>query len=496
LRTPLNLIVGFTEVMIQSPEYYGQALPPNYLHDLGIVYRNACHLQDLIGDVLDLARIEAAQMSLMLEKIAPQDIVCTVIKTVRSLAESHRLYLRAEVQPNLPEIWVDTTRIRQVLFNLINNAVRFTEHGGITIHVTQQGPDVRFAVTDTGVGIAPENIDRIFEEFEQLDSSTHRAKGGAGLGLAISRQFVTLHKGRMGVKSNLGEGSTFFFTLPADKTPHEPAEGESLLRTIQVGDVKNLDEPILLVVTRSPTAATMLTRYVQGLRTVVAPDLSRAGEAAQQLMPQMIVIDQANDMLDTDQMQTLIRAWNLPQTILVGCPLPGEEILRQRLDVDGYLVKPVSHQSLWDVLRQFGEEVDRILVIDDDQDFILFISRLLEDNPVRSYRVRSANSGQEALALLNHYTPDLILLDMVLPDINGDRVAQQIRTLEQARAIPIIFVSAQDVMDYQAPMPGTVTIARSSGLTPSEVVKWIQALAATAVSPRPTLEAPQATPAP
>lgn len=496
LRTPLNLIVGFTEVMIQSPEYYGQALPPNYLHDLGIVYRNARHLQDLIGDVLDLARIEAAQMNLVLEKINPQDLVRTVTSTVRSLAESHGLYLRAEVQPNLPEIWVDPTRIRQVLFNLINNAVRFTEHGGITIYVTQQGPDVRFAVTDTGVGIAPEDLDRIFEEFEQVDSSTHRSKEGAGLGLAISRQFVTLHKGRMGVKSNLGEGSTFFFTLPADKAPHEPAEGEALLRTIRVGDVKNLDEPILLVITRSPTAATMLTRYVQGLRTVVAPDLDRAREAAQQLIPQMIVIDQASSVLDADQMQTLIRTWNLPQTILVGCPLPGEEMLRQRLDVDGYLVKPVSHQSLWDVLRQFGEEIDRILVVDDDRDFVLLISRLLEDNPVRSYRVTSANTGQEALNLLEHYSPDLILLDMILPDVNGTRIAQQIRAREQTRTTPIIFVSAQDVMDYQEPIPGAITVTRREGLTPSEVIKWIQALAATAVLPKPALEAPQAASAP
>ncbi|MGC9348952.1 MAG: ATP-binding protein [Anaerolineae bacterium] len=495
LRTPLNLIVGFTEVMIQSPEYYGGSLPPNYLRDLGIVYRNACHLQDLIADVLDLARIEAAQMSLVLEKVAPRELVCSVADTVRSLAESQGLYLRASVPSNSADIWVDPTRIRQVLFNLINNAIRFTETGGVTLSVEQRESDVLFAVSDTGVGIAPEDMDRIFGEFEQIDNSTRRQNQGVGLGLAISKRFITLHKGRMWAESEVGVGSTFYFTLPSAEMPHEPVQDEALLRSIEASRIESLEEPILLVVTRSPAAGTLLTRYIQGLRTVVTPDLEHAEQAVQQLLPQMVVIDQVSAPVDSERLVDMAQKWGIPQTVMVACPLPGEESWRRRLAVDGYLIKPVTHQSLWDVMRQFGEEIDRVLVVDDDRDFVLLISRLLEDNPVRNYRVASANTGQEALALLEYYEPDLILLDMILPDIDGAEVARQIQADDRLKEIPIVFVSAQDAMAYQDTMPGTMNVARSEGLTSGEVVKWIQALAESAVLIKPALEAQKAEPA-
>lgn len=195
LRTPLNLIVGFSELMAQSPEHYGGQLPPGYQRDLSIVYRNACHLRDLVDDVLDLARIEAAQMSLLTERIDPIALVSEAISTARSLVEAHGLTLRAEIAPDLPQICVDPTRIRQVLFNLLNNAARFTEQGSVTVSVRAQGDDLVFAVADTGAGIAPESLPRIFDEFQQVDRSKRRRHGGAGLGLAISRRFVELHGG-------------------------------------------------------------------------------------------------------------------------------------------------------------------------------------------------------------------------------------------------------------------------------------------------------------
>ena len=187
LRTPLNLIVGFTEAMIQSPEYYGSQLPATYVRDLSIVYRNANHLQSLINDVLDLSRIEAAQMSLLPEETDPARLIQDAVETARGLVEARGLTLHTKVQDGLPTLWVDPVRIRQVLLNLLNNAARFTERGGVTVSAHRQEEMVVLSVSDTGVGIAEEDLPRIFREFQQLDGTTRRRHKGAGLGLAISQ---------------------------------------------------------------------------------------------------------------------------------------------------------------------------------------------------------------------------------------------------------------------------------------------------------------------
>jgi signal transduction histidine kinase/CheY-like chemotaxis protein len=487
LRTPLNLIVGFTELMAHSPEYYGSQLPPAYLRDLGIVYRNACHLQDLVNDVLDLARIEAAQMSLVPEETDPAALVQEAVDTARSLVEARGLALHTEIEPDLPRLWVDPTRIRQVLFNLLNNAVRFTDEGEVTVSVCQHGGEVVFAVADTGVGIASEDISRVFEEFQQVDGSTRRRQGGAGLGLAISRRFVELHAGCMWVESRVGQGSTFYFSLPAGHRDLAEAPGDHLAEGVvtRPTSARGSEEPVLLVVTRSPSAAALLMRYVRGFRTIVVPDLEQAQEAARQLMPQAAVIDRACEELDPHRLEALGREWGLLRVPFVACPLPGEESLRQRLTVDGYLVKPVSRQSVWDVLRRFGDGVDRVLVVDDDQDFVLLLSRMLEDSPVRRYQVISASNGQEGLAMIRHYQPDLVLLDLLMPDMDGFEVIERVRSTPAWRHIPIVVISAQDEMDDQETLAGAMMVAKSGGLTPSEVVQWVQDVADTTVTSPP-----------
>jgi len=492
LRTPLNLIVGFTELMIHSPEYYGAQLPTAYLHDLSIVYRNACHLQDLVADVLDLARIEAAQMSLTLEEMDPAALVEEAINTVHSLVEAKGLALQTEIEPNLPRLWVDPTRIRQVLINLLNNAVRFTETGSITVRARREGQEIVFAVADTGVGIAPEDIDRIFDEFYRAGNSGRR--GGAGLGLAISRQFVKLHGGRIWAESQLGRGSTIYFSLPANR--EDPSRVDTLVEALSPAapSALGMEKPVLLVVTRSPSAAALLRRYVPGCRSVVVPDLEQAQSTVQQIMPQAIVIDRACRASPPD-LEALGRAWQLPDIPMLLCPLPGEELLRQRLAVDGYLVKPVTRQSLWDALRRFGGDVDRILVIDDDMDFVLFISRMLEDSPVRRYQVISAGSGREGLALMRHYRPDLILLDLIMPDWDGFQTLEHIRADPAWQHIPIIVISAQEEINQQQALAGTVTVAKIGGFKPTEIVRWVQNVMEVASMPRPAPPAPRAAPA-
>jgi len=507
LRTPLNLILGFTELMTESPEYYGGQLPPAYLRDLGIVHRNAYHLQSLINDVLDLSRIEAAQLELTLEEVQPAEFIAEAVATARSLVEVRGLELRTDVAPDLPGVHVDATRIRQVLFNLLNNAARFTDEGSITVRAYQQDGELVVAVADTGVGIAPEDQAGIFEEFRQADGSTRRPHGGAGLGLAISKRFVTLHGGRIWVESVVGRGSTFYFALPA-KARDAEVEGAPALRPGRPSASRSgiREEPVLLAVTRSPSAAALLMRYVRGFRVVVAADLEQAAQSCRQMVPQVVVVDSASHALEEEgsgsspsslapgagspayeRLDELARSWGLGHVPIVACPLPGTELLRH-LAVDGFLIKPVSHRSVRTALRQFGERIDKVLVIDDDQDFVLLMRRLVEDNPLRPCQAIGAFSGQEGLLMLRLHRPDLIFLDLGLPDLAGTEVVEAIRNEPEWRETPIVIVSGQDEMANQQTMRGAVVIEKVGGLTPSEAVRWIQEVADS------TLTAPPATP--
>jgi signal transduction histidine kinase/DNA-binding response OmpR family regulator len=477
LRTPLNLIVGFTELMAHSPEYYGERLSPAYLRDLGIVYRNACHVQDLVDDVLDLARIDAAQLGLSPEEVDPAALTTEAVETARSLVEARGLALRVECEPDLPQLWVDPTRIRQVLLNLLNNAARFTESGGITVRVHRREQDILFAVTDTGTGIAPEDIGRIFEEFYQIDGSTRRPHQGAGLGLAISRRFVELHSGRIWVESRVGQGSTFTFSLPVNRVELKASVDGRLPMSERALAPQGSEEHVLLIVTQTPEAAALLTRHVRGLRTLVVSNLEQARRAAHQLVPQMVVVDRASAQSGLPDFQALAREWGSTAPLLLACSLPGKASLRHQLAANSYLTKPVSRQRLWDVMRQYGREIDRVLVVDDDQDFVSLVSRMLENGPVRRYQVTGAGTGQEGLALMRLDPPDLVLLDLSLPDIDGRQVIEHIRSVPEWQQMPIVIVSAQDRMDYESALEGPITIARADGLMPGEVVKLVQSVA-------------------
>jgi signal transduction histidine kinase/DNA-binding response OmpR family regulator len=474
LRTPLNLIVGFTELMVQSPEYYGDQLSSTYMRDLSIVHRNASHLQTLVNDVLDLARIEAAQMSLLPEEVDVTILVREVIDTARGLVEARDLFLHVEVEPDLPALWVDPTRIRQVLFNLLNNAARYTLQGGVTLRAWHQADKVFFAVEDTGVGIAAGDLPHIFEEFQQLDSVRQRRDGGVGLGLAISREFVELHGGTMWVESQVSEGSTFYFTLPVRKLDFPEAvagyPGDVTSSTYSATQDK---KPVLLAISPSPSGTALLARYLRGYQIVAVRNFEQAENAARQLIPQAVIVDTACDGFDSAHVNVLAKTWKLPQVPFLGCPLPGEESLWERLAVDGYLIKPVSRQELWDVLRRFGKEIDKILIVDDDHDFVRLISRMLDD-PLRKYQVVCAYSGHQALEMISYQQPDLVLLDLMLPDIGGIEVIEQVRSNSAMGNLPIVVVSAQDEVDGLEALKGMVFATKAEGLMPGEIAQWIQ----------------------
>lgn len=474
LRTPLNLVVAFTDLMTHSPELYGAPLPPAYLRDLTVVQRNALHLQSLVNDVLELSQIESAQIGLVLEQASPEQMVLDAANMMRSLIEAHGLSLTVQVEAGLPTVWVDITRIRQVLINFINNAVKFTERGGIVVaaRLSAAGDAVVFSVRDTGMGIAEKDVPHLFEEFSQLDSGTRRKHGGTGLGLAISKRFVQLHHGEIGVESTLGEGSTFYFALPANRNALDaqlPAPA-NLQRLPYSGD------RIVLVITQSPFAASVLSRHLREWHIVTSSDLCEAGTLARQLMPQLVVLDTTRSPHTFEALQAFLTECQLKQTLGICCPLPGEDLMRRQIGAQQYLVKPVSRESVLEAVEHAAGQARRVLVIDDDEDFVRLMRRFL-DSAGRNYRVTGAYSGEEGLALLQQVHPDLVVLDMQLPDISGVEVAQRIHALPEYAGLPIIVISAQDVTPALDAVAPTIVMGKSEGMSASELVSMIARIA-------------------
>src|SRR5258708_4178955 len=256
LRTPINLIVGFSELMVQSPGGYRTPLPSVYWTDMNTIYRSAKHLQSLINDVLDVSQIEAGQMAVLKEEMNPKQVITEAANLARDLIESRGLGFSVVVSDDLPTVWLDRIRIRQVLLNLLSNAARFTDQGGITLSANAEGEHLKIAVADTGIGIHESDLDRVFEEFHQLEASLSRRVGGSGLGLTLSKQFVELHGGRIRVESVPGQGSTFTIRLPLVQSPalqHPQFSRESAQR----GDEK----PSFLILDDDPAIRQLFERY-------------------------------------------------------------------------------------------------------------------------------------------------------------------------------------------------------------------------------------------
>lgn len=216
LRTPINMIIGFCSMILDSPDAYGDQIPSKLLADLQVVLRNSQHLSSLIDDVLDLSQINAGRMAITKERVSFQEIVDAAITAVQPLFQSKKLSLKVDVEPGLPPIWCDRTRIREVLLNLLSNAGRFTEEGGVAVHAMRENNFLKVGVQDSGPGISENDQQKLFKPFQQADNSIRRRYGGTGLGLNISKRFVELHDGQMWMESILGEGTTIYFQIPID----------------------------------------------------------------------------------------------------------------------------------------------------------------------------------------------------------------------------------------------------------------------------------------
>lgn len=481
LRTPLNIIIGFSEAIALSPESYGvHAVPRPFMGDVNRIYRSAQHLKNLIDDVLDLSKIDAQHLPLFLERAEPAALSAEVVDLIAPLAAQKGIALHVEVEPHLPPVLLDRLRVRQVLLNLLSNALRFTQAGSIHLRLARVGDAVQVDVADTGPGIPPENRSLVFEEFYQVDAQLAKQYDGTGLGLALSRRFVELHGGRMWVESEVGQGSCFSFTLPSAPPQSRglagPAAGP-LLSSQQ----EARHGPVVLALTGEPMGAHFLKRHLQHfqVRHVQEADLA---EAVATFLPRAVVCSDAAGGLPA-----------LPVP-LITCPLPSTRHVARQLGVDRYLVKPIAREQIHAILADYGADVRHVLVVDDDPQLCELLARMVRAAP-QPYSIETACGGQEGLERMRARRPDLVLLDLLMPGIDGLEVLQAMRGDPALQAIRVVMVTAQDLPDADLPWAAHSEIRLSvpEGLRLSQALRCLQALLDAMPAPTP-LEAPPPAP--
>lgn len=473
LRTPLNMILGYCELIMDFPSVYGKKLPARLLADIAAIQRNSQHLTNLISDVLDISQFEAQRVALRKEWVALQEIVQEAVIAVQPLIESRSLYLKIAVPEDLPMLYCDQTRIRQVLLNLLSNAARITELGGITITVEQGEDCVRVTIADTGPGIAPEDLPKLFQPFRQLDGSLKRQHGGSGLGLNISRNFVELHGGKIGVDSQVGVGSRFWFTLPLQNQTEGAPGFERWLSADYDQRIHptyaNRQRLVPRVVVLEPTS--FLYDHAMRLLQQVELELALNPEEALTLLnnsPCQVIIVRGENELQT-------REWALKvsnsrfRTPVAACCLPKENT-EGRLAVERYLLKPVDHRQLFETIQSLPQPVNSILIVDDDIETLQLFTRILSSGKEK-YRVLQSTNGEEALKLLHSRKVDLVILDLHMPGMNGFTFLEEKNRQPEWNNLPVIILSAEDPAGHPLAIP-SLLITHDQGLSIPQVLQY------------------------
>ena len=484
LRTPLNMIIGFSEMALNSPETYGRNIPQSLLADLDIVLRNSRHLASLIDDVLDLSQIDAGKMALMKEPVALQEIIAEAVKAVQPLFDSKGLSLQTVLPADLPPLYCDRVRIRQVLLNLLSNAGRFTERGGVRVTARPDGDQLIVSVADTGPGIRADEMEEIFKPFQQLDGSISSQWTGSGLGLSISKHFVELHQGRMWLESEPGQGATFFFRLPiAEPTL---AEDEDMMRWFSPYSTyvarthipslpKPPDYPHLLVFEDGSALSKLLARYLRNAEVVTVHSLEQVKDEFKRVPAHALLVNAASVGEDLQRME---RDSALPAGLPVFvCSVPGKRDAAESLGVADYLVKPISRDDLLAVLDRLELAASTILIVDDEPDVLRLFRRMLA-SAERDYRVLRATSGQQARDMMRQEKPDVVLTDLIMPDMDGFQLIAEMREDPALRDVPVVVTSARDPLG-QPIVSKSLAVMRGDGIAAPQLLAAIESLVKT-----------------
>ncbi|NJN93283.1 MAG: GAF domain-containing protein [Anaerolineales bacterium] len=463
LRTPLNSIIGFSRVILKGID---GPLTELQKTDLTSIHNSGQHLLGLINNILDLSKIEAGKMELNFEEVELEPIIKGVMSTAIALVKDKPVTLHQEIPANLPQVLADPTRIRQIILNLVSNACKFTEEGNVTIRAKADQEKVLISVRDTGIGIPEENLATVFEEFTQVDSSTTRKVGGTGLGLPISRHFVEMHKGHIWVESKLGYGSTFYFTIPIQ----QPVEAEKGWPTNFVIEVPREGRgKVIVAIDDDPGVITLYERFLeqQDYRVIGINHSHDVLPQVKELAPAAILLDVL--MPEKDGWGVLRTLKDDPATKdipVIICSIISDKNRGFSLGAADYLIKPIVENELVKALKHLdsqNKEQVKVLVVDDQADDILLIRRILEAQS--NYKIFEASNGQESLELVHKIEPDLIILDLTMPKMDGFKVVEALKNNEKTRSIPIIIASAKELTPVEhLALTGQVEVLLRKGI--------------------------------
>jgi signal transduction histidine kinase/CheY-like chemotaxis protein len=457
LRTPLNFIIGFSELMVNSPATYAERhrWPPGLYEDIKEIYANSNHLMRLVNDILELGQAEARRLIVAKEWVAPGQIVRETEQIMRAAIAARHLFFRVEVAPDLPDLFVDRTRVRQVLINLIGNSLRFTEEGGITLSVKRRATEVVFCVLDTGVGIPADEVAKVFDDFGQANATVWRRRGGSGLGVPISRRFVEMHGGRMWLESEVGLGTSFYFSLPLPGAVAEPSEPEGEERWRAYFDGPK-SAKALVVLSPDPSASHLIETYAGAYRVIGAQDAAVAAEAIANLLPHALILDRT--LAHAPAARRLIESlpYDLP---VIELSLPGAVAEPQALPpgARSYLLKPLRRDALARAVASLPHPVRSLLVVDDDPAMARFVRLALAStgNGAGAIEVEGITSGEGLLRRVRsedgaQRQPDLVLLDLKLGDMNGLDALDAMQQEPGWRGIPVFLVTAANLSEEVA----------------------------------------------
>ena len=479
LRTPLNAIIGYSEILREDAVDEGQT---RAAEDLDKILNAARHLLGLINDVLDISKIEAGKMELFLETFELSKIISDVVSTATPLVSKKGNTLKIECPSGIGTMHADATKLRQMLLNLMSNASKFTENGTITVRVTRVpgvlDDTIELAIIDTGIGMSPEQLSRLFQAFSQADASTSSKYGGTGLGLAISKQFAQMMKGEITVASTPGVGSTFTIRLPSNvlvKQAKIVNSGHKLTRSPFPEQVK---KACVLIIDDDKEILTVVTELLNlsGYETMVASSGQQGLQLAEKKKPDLVLLDILMPGVDgwgvLSQLQSSPQLADTPVLVLSAI---AEAEMALSLGASSVMMKPVDAAVLTAEIAMLLQPLSRcyVLLVEDDADSRDLITRMLERE---GWQFRAAPNGYAALRIMKKGRPVLIILDLKMPAMNGFEFLEAMGKNPDWTAIPVVVVSSmditQDMRDYLNPR--VMTILQKGKFTREELVALIR----------------------
>lgn len=452
LRTPLNAVIMYSELLAE--EAVDQNVP-DFIPDLKRIRSAGKHLLELVNGVLDLSKVEAGKMELYPEPIDVAKMVHEIAKTLEPIIEKNRNKLKVSIASDVDTMIGDLTKLRQVLYNLLSNASKFTQDGIIELRVSRSGDDALmvFEVIDSGIGMTEEQVQRLFQPFMQADASTTRKYGGTGLGLAIIKRFTELMRGNVIVKSVPGSGTTFTVSVPekleqpVDELSSNPVSND--MNTKYSNAIQSLDSKanLVLIIDDDVSVRDTLTRVLlaEGIRPMTAPDGAEGLKRAHEFHPDLIILDVTMPRLDGWTVLAALKADDeLCDIPVIMHSVRDDPDLGFMLGASEYLVKPVDRGKLVKTLRRHMQADNAsILIIDDDEATRRAVRRSLEEE---GWKVAEAANGIEGLAELNRQLPAVILLDLMMPEMDGFEFLEEMhKNPEWKKLIHIVVLTSRDL---------------------------------------------------